>query len=159
MSTTGDNNFEKNEVTIIGRNHCGEGVQSVDLSSENDRGASVVMNVKSCEKDVDSLGAPSSDFENQSTVNKECDADTSEPVRPVNKCIIVKGVCNNGCVVKKFQVSTKKRTQNKKTLLWYDRNVKVTKFICTRNSANFGIRESVGDLRMKMKGSEIDQTK
>ena len=131
----------------------------MDLSSENDRGASMVMNVKSCEKDVDSLGAPSSHFENQSTVNEECDADTSEPGRPVNKCIIVEGVCNNGCIVKMFQVSKKKRTQNKKTLLWYDRNVKVKKFICTRNSADFGIRESVGDLRMKMKGSEIDQTK
>ena len=50
MSTTRDNNFEKNEVTIIGRDHCGEGVQNVDLRTENDRGASVVMNVKNCEE-------------------------------------------------------------------------------------------------------------
>ena len=129
------------------------------LSGENNCGASVVMNVKSFENNVNSLGAPSSEYENIPAGKIECAADTGMSVRRENKCMIVEGVCCNGCVIKKIQVSTRKRTRNKKTLLWYDRNVKVTIFICTRNSANTGIRESMGDLRVKRKGSEIDQTK
>ena len=129
------------------------------MNDENNCGASVEMNVKNIENNIYCLGAPSSELENKPAENNECDADTSKPVRPDNKCMIVEGVCNNGCVVKKIQVSTRKRTQNKKTLLWYDRNVKITKFICTRSGANYGIRESMGDLRMKRRGSEIGQTK
>ena len=52
-------------------------------------------------------------------------------------CKIVDGKCVNGCKTKTISYTVKKRVRNKKTLLWYDRSVKITKPICmkTKNDA------------------------
>ena len=69
-------------------------------------------------------------------------------VSMMKECKIVDGVCCNGCIVKNIQISSKKRTQNKKTKLWYDRTVKITKPICVRKKP--GSRTGSG-----MMGSEL----
>ena len=57
------------------------------------------------ENNVSSVVAPSNEFDSQPAGKSECDADTSMSVRPENKCVIVEGVCCNGCIIKKIQVS------------------------------------------------------
>ena len=49
-----------------------------------------------------------------------------------SKCVITDGKCINGCVMKNITITVKRRTQNKKTLLWYDRSKKITKLICVK---------------------------
>ena len=52
------------------------------------------------------------------------------------ECNIVNGICVNGCIVKTISYTAKRRVQNKKTLLWYDRSRKITKPICVRKRIN-----------------------
>ena len=61
-----------------------------------------------------------------------------------NKCVISDGVCSNGCDIKRIQVTSRRRMQNKKTKLWYDRNVKITKPICIKRMTG---TKTAGDKR------------
>ena len=51
------------------------------------------------------------------------------------ECNIVKGVCRNGCIVRTISYTVRRRVQNKKTLLWYDRSKKISKFVCVKKSS------------------------
>ena len=81
-------------------------------------------------------------------VNRSIQENVCMSVSMMKECKIVDGVCCNGCIVKNIQISSKKRTQNKKTKLWYDRTVKITKPICVRKKP--GSRTGSG-----MMGSEL----
>ena len=48
------------------------------------------------------------------------------------ECKIIDGVCINGCRTRTISYTIKKRVMNKKTLLWYDRSVRITKPICVK---------------------------
>ena len=48
------------------------------------------------------------------------------------ECKIMDGVCINGCRTRTISYTIKKRVMNKKTLLWYDRSVRITKSICVK---------------------------
>ena len=74
------------------------------------------------------------------------------------KCVITDGKCINGCVMKNITITVKKRTQNKKTLLWYDRSKKITKPICVKKKPDLSNLANSGENQEVEKGSENART-
>ena len=50
------------------------------------------------------------------------------------KCVIMNGICCNGCNIRYISVTSKEWVQNKKTRIFGWRSKKVTKPICSKNS-------------------------
>ena len=99
-------------------------------NGEHDVDAGVAMITPS----VNDVGIESPDAE----VSKSVCQNVSVSVSTSINCMITDGKCINGCEIKMIKVSSRKRVQNKKTKLWYDRTMKITKPICVRQRTGSG---------------------
>ena len=124
-----------------------DSIQKYLIATKNDREDPVIVkNMNDCAEEVRTL-QPS--MMRNKNVNEESREESmsvgpgvSMSVGMNNKCVISDGICSNGCNIKFIQVTSRRRTQNKKTKLWYDRNVKITKPICIKRQAG---TKTVGD--------------
>ena len=101
--------------------------QSRSMNNENECDTEVATGTPSIDRKLhvirESLGAEGSLSVCQNV---------SVSVSTEDNCVITDGICKNGCEIKLIKVSSRKRVQNKKTKLWYDRSMKITKPICVR---------------------------
>ena len=110
-----------------------------------------MMNMMKGDDEAKGEGGRDDDEMGDKVIPGACDDDDNQPGAPSSvslceggerdqgtnqECEVAKGVCRNGCKVRTISYTVKKRVQNKKTLLWYDRSKKISKFVCVRESSN-----------------------
>ena len=121
----GGRSFQGDKTQMMNMMICEDEAKGEDGREDDGMGDMVIPGA--CDDDDNQPGAPSSV---SLCEGGERDQGTSQ------ECEVVKGVCRNGCKVRTISYTVKKRVQNKKTLLWYDRSKKISKFVCVRESSN-----------------------
>ena len=121
----GGRSFQGDKTQMMNMMICEDEAKGEDGREDDGMGDMVIPGA--CDDDDNQPGAPSSV---SLCEGGERDQGTSQ------ECEVAKGVCRNGCKVRTISYTVKKRVQNKKTLLWYDRSKKISKFVCVRESSN-----------------------
>ena len=136
--------------TVVNHEKCGDDTKCGEASGDDVGGASTVMTAPSVT--VCTEEKATDDIESMKYVSLSVSSDQKDI--EAKKCIIIDGVCCNGCTIKNIKISVKKRVQNKKKLLWSDRSRKITKPICVRGSSDPANLVNTGDRASEMSGSE-----
>ena len=169
--TADDNTFDRGAASITGEdNNMNSTVGEVDEvmvegNGEVEGGESTCRGDKNEDNEV-STTAPSVNVEKAPPDRESTMKYVSQSVRNENmsndndsvRCVITDGKCINGCVMKNITITVKRRTQNKKTLLWYDRSKKITKPICVKKKSDLSNLAKSGENQEVKKGSENART-